>query len=85
MEVILNDEIIQIIREKEVIQIGRKVNENAVKLRLGITVSWTSFSWIHYHGYNKKRLKPQPLFLFLILTGNRKPWITQSFEMNQMI
>lgn len=39
MEVILNDEIIQIIREKEVIQIGRKVNENAVKLRLSITVS----------------------------------------------
>lgn len=39
MEVILNDEIIQIIRGKEVIQIGRKVNENAVKLRLGITVS----------------------------------------------
>lgn len=32
MEVILNDEIIQIIRGKEVIQIGRKVNENAVKL-----------------------------------------------------
>lgn len=82
MEVILNDEIIQIIRGKEVIQIGRKVNENAVKLS---KVSWTSFSWIHYHGYNKKRLKPQPLFLFLILTGNRKPWITQSFEMNKMI
>lgn len=36
MEVILNDEIIQIMRGKEVIQIARKVNENAVKLRLGI-------------------------------------------------
>lgn len=36
MEVILNDEIIQITRGKEIIQIGRKVNENAVKLRLGI-------------------------------------------------
>lgn len=32
MEVILNDEIIQIMRGKEVTQIGRKVNENAVKL-----------------------------------------------------
>lgn len=36
MEVILNDEIIQIMRGKEVIQNRRKVNENAVKLRLGI-------------------------------------------------
>lgn len=34
MEVILNDEIIQIMRGKEVIQIGRKVNENAVKLSI---------------------------------------------------
>lgn len=36
MEVILNDEIIQIMRGKEVIQIARKVNENVVILRLGI-------------------------------------------------
>lgn len=71
MEVILNDEIIQIMRGKEVIQIGRKVNENAVKLRLGILniILLNTLTWIYR---NKKRLKPQPLFLFLILSGNRK-------------
>lgn len=70
MEVILNDEIIQIMRGKEVIQIGRKVNENAVKLSIkGILniILLNTLPWIYR---NKKRLKPQPLFLFLILTGN---------------
>lgn len=48
MEVILNDEIIQIMRGKEVIQIGRKVNENAVKLRLGILniILLNTLTWI---------------------------------------
>lgn len=49
MEVILNDEIIQIMRGKEVIQIGRKVNENAVKLRLGILniILLNTLPWIY--------------------------------------